>query len=191
MIVTAITGILASMSIVLFVSFIGRTRQSEPKTNLKTWYQSQISYFSEKNTYTENYYDTGYSPSNGNRYAYRFGATCTFEVRNAVNITTPFGANCISIDLRTNPLAPISYPTPAIAATFSGTGPDPSVPGLGGTCPDCNIAAVATANVDTEVVGVDTWLISTKPGTATACGNDETKISPGIAFQAYNDVPCD
>jgi type IV pilus assembly protein PilA len=51
MIVVAIIGILAAIAIPNFLKFQAKSKQSEAKTNLKSIYTAETSYFAEKNSY--------------------------------------------------------------------------------------------------------------------------------------------
>lgn len=190
MIVVAIVGILASIAIPQFVGFNGRARQAEAKTNLRAWYLAQTGYFSESGRYSEQLIDSVFLPERGNRYAYLFGGTCTYQTRAAAVPTTPLNANCVSADVFRYPSHPMSPAPAAISAAFAGAGANPGLPGLGGTCPDCNIAAVATANIDNEGNGIDTWLVSTKPGTVVQCIGGGQLVT-GLAVDILDDVSCD
>ncbi len=189
MIVVAIISMLASIAIPQFAVFQARAKQSEAKGNLRAWYSSQTVYYSEKNNYSELVTEHGYRPMAGNRYSYLFGSACTYEVRLSPVVTSATD-NCVSVDLRIFPTAPIGYAPAAFAPTFTGAGADPGTPGFAGVCPNCNISAVATANLDNELSGVDTWFVSTKIGTVATCGGTDTYIVPGIPFQVVNDSYC-
>ena len=191
MIVVAIIGMLASTALPAFVAFQARARQAEAKVNLRNWYESQTLSFNEKNVYVETIAELGFEPTVGNRYAYLMGASCTYQVRNSTTLTLPLGANCITVDVNRFPTSALAYAPAAISVSFTGGGPDPGVPGVAGTCPNCSAAAVATGNLDNELTGIDTWLISTKGGTAVSCGTNETILVPGVVFLVKNDVVCD
>jgi len=192
MIVVAIVGLLATVALPQMVNFQARARQSEVKVNLRAWYEVETLYFHEKNGYVESIIETGFSPTVGNRYAYLMSSSCTYQVRNTAAITTPEGANCITVDQNRFPTSALAYAPAAISATFTGAGGDPALPGVAGTCPSCNALAIGTANLDNELAGIDTWLISTKAGTVASCGtSNETRLVPGVVFHVKNDVNCD
>ncbi len=189
MIVVAIVGILSSVAIPQFLGFRGRARQSEVKVNLRSWYMSETVLYTEKGHFAEEIVEHGYAPTDGNRYAYLFSASCAYEVR-TTPLVVPSNANCVSVDLRRFPTSPIAHAAAAFSPTFTGAGPDPGTPGFAGPCPNCNIGAMATANLDNELTGIDTWYISTKMGTAAACGASNTVVAIGMPFQIKNDVEC-
>lgn len=190
MIVVAITGILSSIAIPVMIRFQANARQSEVKVTLRGWYEVETLYFNEKNAYTELVAESGFSPTDGNRYAYLMSKTCTYQVRSGGTITTPNGANCISADLSRFPTSAVAHTPAPISVSFTGSGTSPEVPGLGGSCPSCGILAVGTANLDNELTGIDTWIISTKAGTAVTCGSADTNLVPGMVLQIKNDVSC-
>ena len=70
MIVVAIIGILAAIAIPNFIKFQARSKQSEVKANLKSFFTAEKSVFQEKDYYTESIGEVGFSPERGNRYAY-------------------------------------------------------------------------------------------------------------------------
>ncbi|MGZ8449691.1 MAG: type IV pilin protein [Candidatus Deferrimicrobiaceae bacterium] len=72
MIVVAIIGILAAISIPNFLKFKSKSKQSEAKTNLKAIYTAQTGYFGENNTY--NTFDRiNWAPVGTARYTYDLG----------------------------------------------------------------------------------------------------------------------
>ena len=68
MIVVAIIGILAAIAIPNFIKFQARSKQAEPKANLKGLYVAQRSYFAEKDSFSSSLSDIGFIPERGNRY---------------------------------------------------------------------------------------------------------------------------
>ncbi len=194
MIVVAIIGILAAIAIPNFIKFQARSKQGEAKANLKAWFTTQRAFLQEKDRYEQDIKIIGYAPERGNRYAYYFEASPTWEVRAAGAIPTLTSATGISVDTGKFKGALSNPPYVAIGLTaVGGGGADPVMPGISGPCPGCNIDAIAAGNVDNETAGNDTWYISTKDATGTAaCGNaDETMAVAGTPFMNYNDVDCD
>jgi type IV pilus assembly protein PilA len=75
MIVVAIIGILAAIAIPNFLAYQARAKQSEAKTNLGGIYTSQVGYFGEYNTYTDNFDTLGYQVAGtSGRYNFRVTA---------------------------------------------------------------------------------------------------------------------
>jgi len=75
MIVVAIIGILAAIAIPNFLKFQAKAKQSEAKTNLGAIYISQLSYFSNGNTYADAncFRLINWAPAGQNRYDYQCG----------------------------------------------------------------------------------------------------------------------
>jgi type IV pilus assembly protein PilA len=195
MIVVAIIGILAAIAIPNFIKFQARSKQGEAKANLKAWFTTQRAFLQEKDRYEEDIKIIGYAPERGNRYAYYFQkASTTCEVRGTGAVTAMTSAFCIDVDTGKFK-GSLARPTASGLAglTHVGTGTAPKKPGVSGTCPGCNIDAVAAGNVDNEATGIDTWYISTGDATAAAtCGNADEKMAvAGSPFIDYNDVDCD
>jgi type IV pilus assembly protein PilA len=195
MIVVAIIGILAAIAIPNFIKFQARSKQAEAKSNLRSWFTTQRSYLLEKGGYQESHKVIGFSPERGNRYAYYFSLTQSCEERKADGtVTLPDQANCVTVDQARFPEVN-ARPAP-ITPSFtwvSGEGPNPSSPGLSGSCPGCNIDAFAAANIDNDPSGVDTWHIATKDARVSAppCGNDEVSLVAGVPYNTFNDADCD
>ena len=75
MIVVAIIGILAAIAIPNFVRFQARSKQSEVKANLKSWFTAQRSLFAEKDLFSTDGALIGFAPEKNNRYKYFLGGT--------------------------------------------------------------------------------------------------------------------
>jgi type IV pilus assembly protein PilA len=195
MIVVAIIGILAAIAIPNFIKFQARSKQAEAKSNLRSWFTTQRAYLLERGSYQESHAVLGFSPERGNRYAYYFSTTQKCEERKADgSITLPDQANCITVDqarfqgLNAKPTAI----TPSFTWT-TGPGTNPTSPGMGGSCPGCNINAFAVANIDNDPSGLDTWHIATKDAQVSTppCGNDEVVLVAGVPYNTFNDADCD
>ena len=193
MIVVAIIGILSAIAIPNFMKFQARSKQSEAKSNLKALFTAQRSYFQEKDKYLAEISVLGFKPERGNRYQYINAASCTYEERMTVDVSSPTDASCITVDTFKYDTA-TSNPTPtATAPTWSTVGgSSPAFPGVSGDCPDCNFSAQAAGNVDNEATGIDSWFIASKDGeVAAVCGNEETAAPAGEPYNTNNDVNCD
>jgi type IV pilus assembly protein PilA len=192
MIVVAIIGILAAIAIPNFIRFQARSKQGEAKSNLKSLFTAERSYYQEKDKYVNTINDIGFGPERANRYAYMNAAACTWQARTAVNLVPSALDTCISVDT-------FKYTAAVSTPTFSGTAPTwstvstaPLFPGTAGSCPNCNFAGTAAGNIDTETQGIDSWYISSLDGTdAAVCGNSDTSAPAGAPFNTYNDVTCD
>ncbi|WNG60463.1 prepilin-type N-terminal cleavage/methylation domain-containing protein [Archangium gephyra] len=194
MIVVAIIGILAAIAIPNFIKFQARSKQGEAKANLKAWFTTQRAFLQEKDRYEEDIKIIGYAPERGNRYAYYFSQTLEYEERKGEAIKADqTSATGITVDtgkFKGSMTTPTAAP---VGLTHAGTGGAPQKPGISGSCPGCNIDAIAAGNIDNETAGVDTWYISTGDSTGSAaCGNaDETMAVAGTPYMNYNDVDCD
>jgi type IV pilus assembly protein PilA len=197
MIVVAIIGILAAIAIPNFIKFQARSKQGEAKSNLKSLFTAQKSYFQEKDSFQTSINTIGYAPERGNRYAYRNGSAGSWQHRSTVNITATAQTLDDSIEVDTFKYSSAnSQPTRSTAATFTwstvnGTPPTANE-GVAGTCPSCNFFATAAGNIDNEATGIDTWSISSSDATASgALGNTDTAAPSGIPYNIDNDVTSD
>jgi type IV pilus assembly protein PilA len=193
MIVVAIIGILAAIAIPNFIKFQARSKQGEAKANLKAWFTTQRAFLQEKDRYEADIKIIGYSPERGNRYSYVFATTGACEVRGTTAVASLTSAFCIEVDTGKFKGAEAKPTYKPIGVTHVGTGAAPAKPGISGSCPGCNIDAIAAGNVDNEASGIDAWYISTGDATAAAvCGNADEKMAvAGSPFINYNDVDCD
>ena len=195
MIVVAIIGILAAIAIPNFIKFQARSKQGEAKSNLKSLFTTEKSFFQEKDRYANSIREVGFAPERGNRYRYMNSPACAggTELRAKVDPTTTSTDECVNVDS-------FKYVGATINPAFAGNTPawgtigaDPLFPGVTATgCPNCNFTATAAGNVDNETLGVDSWWISSKDATTTAiCGNTDLNAPSGIPYNSYNDVNCD
>jgi type IV pilus assembly protein PilA len=84
MIVVAIVAILAAIAIPNFLSFVSKTRISEVKSNLEAIYKAEISYFAEKDRYSNSFVEIRWVPVGVAYYTYSVG-TEYFGKDNNVN----------------------------------------------------------------------------------------------------------
>ena len=171
MIVVAIIGILAAIAIPNFIKFQARSKQGEAKSNLKSLFTAQRSYFQEKDRYLNTIGDIGFGPERANRYAYWNGGG-TWQDRSTLSGASATTDTNITVDTfkfqgaTTNPTA---VGLGLIAWAQNGIA-DPSVPGVsaGNVCPTCNFEGHATGNVD----------------------NTDTAAPAGTPYNTNNDVTC-
>jgi type IV pilus assembly protein PilA len=189
MIVVAIIGILAAIAIPNFIKFQARSKQGEAKTNLKSAFTAEKSYYAEKDSYAS-FGLVGFAPEQGNRYAYNGAqaAACSATWSRPAASAGTAGYDCITQD--TSRYETVDY----LAAGT--TGNDPKL-GMQNTCPTCQWAAAAVGNVDNDSQR-DLWFISTDTsagmvdkGTGAGCLAEGATATGGIAFQIQNDVTCD
>jgi type IV pilus assembly protein PilA len=208
MIVVAIIGILAAIAIPNFIKFQARSKQSEPKSNLKSLFTSEKSYKQEKDIYTICIAKMGFSPERGNRYNYIVNTTdgnvpqescATVEGRtDAIGTTTSKTDGAIGVD--TFKYGAVSTDAPAIGYT-------PSAPGGSGiivtnnlvgtsvptTVTNGSFGGTATGNIDSDSSN-DLWYVSSVASTTaglcpTLTGTD-TNVPGGEPKNTYNDVNC-
>src|SRR5579863_10462743 len=104
MIVVAIIGILAALAIPNFIRFQARSKQGEAKSNLKSLFTAQKSYYQEHDKYETCLKQIGFQPEGNNRYAYYINGTnggCTGNVsdnRTAIPVVSPTNESLISVD---------------------------------------------------------------------------------------------
>lgn len=186
MIVVAIIGILAAIAIPNFIRFQARSKQSEAKSNIKSLFTAERSFYQEKDRYSIYINEIGFSPERGNRYSYSLGGA-SVQNRSAATITTTAADDAVSVDT-------FKYPQFPLTQTYKGGSADPNAtPGVFGTCPACDFFATAAGDIDSETKGIDSWYISSASVTnVPACPTTADTTSPaGLPFNTYNDVTCD
>jgi len=187
MIVVAIIGILAAIAIPNFIRFQARSKQSEAKSNLKSLFTAERSFYQEKDRYSVYINEIGFSPERGNRYYYQLGAASPQD-RSAAAIVTTSADDSIQVDTFKYSQFPKTQPYAKGSAD-----PNGGAPGVWGTCANCNFIGTAAGDIDAETKGIDSWFISTLSVTTTpACPTTGDTTAPaGLPFNTYNDVTCD
>ena len=189
MIVVAIIGILAALAIPNFIRFQARSKQSEAKSNLKSLFTAQRSYYQEHDSYDILIHKVGFAPERGNRYFYQTGAG-GMEDRSTAPATVNTNDSEISVDK-------FKYANAALNPTYSGTYPAylgaPAMPaavpgGVGGTCPVCEFVGFATGNIDTDA-NMDSWYVSSIDSRNQPVNEPATENVPGGQPQnTFSDV---
>ncbi len=187
MIVVAIIGILAAIAIPNFIKFQARSKQGEAKTNLKSAFTAEKSYYAEKDQFASIGL-VGFAPEQGNRYSYFGTSACTSGIWARPGGTT--GAyDCIMNDTARYPDSNLVSAYTTVSSTIGG------MLGLSNTCPTCQYGIGAMGNVDNDTKR-DVWFIatdnSTGMGTPTGgCSVEGATATGGVAFSVQNDVTCD
>ena len=194
MIVVAIIGILAAIAIPNFIKFQARSKQAEPKANLKALFVAQRSYFSERDSFSSAMSDIGFLPERGNRYMIASGgASLSSRAAAAENVVpTDCGFTVDSYK---------GYTTIATAATANLTAVANAT--SAGTCAIANVGCVATGNtgafegvaagnVDNDAT-IDSWAVSSMSiavASSSTVGSEAEaqKNGPGIPSNNINDV---
>ncbi len=132
MVVVAIIGVLASIAIPQVNKFIAKSRQSEAKTNLSSYYTAQKSFQAEYAVYDGRFGAIGYTPEGQMRYnvglaavgytatlaANGFGSTVTFAQTNTAAYCPASGGACTIVNGVGN-TAPGAVAGALTAATFT------------------------------------------------------------------------
>jgi type IV pilus assembly protein PilA len=180
MIVVAIIGILAAIAIPNFIKFQARSKQSEAKSNCKSMFTAEKSFYNEKDKYSAAVQEVGFAPERGNRYAYYTAPTVTALVVRSTSAADAACTNCTGITVDT-----FKYATGTTAngdgATLAITG-TPSAAGVAGTCPTCEWGGLATGNIDTDTF-YDNWSITT-----TSRAGKTGNVAAGEPDNEQNDV---
>lgn len=162
MIVVAIIGLLSAVAIPNFLKFQARTKQSEPKANLKALFVAQRTYFMERDAYTSSVSLLSWVPERGNRYFVVTGcaqlSSRALAAENVVAGDCGFGVDVFKGFNALNTAA-ITNITATAATAFAGTcAPAANV---GCVSPGNNGAflAMAAGNVDNDAT-LDTWAVS-------------------------------
>ena len=190
MIVVAIIGILAAIAIPNFIRFQARSKQGEAKSNLKSLFTAQRSFYQEKDRYSALIDEIGFSPERGNRYGYRMSTACAVKedrttatpVRDTTGLDT-----CVTVDL-------FKFSSMVLLPAYAAGGADPGTAGVinAASCPTCDFIGTAAGDIDSETKGIDSWYVSSvSVVNAASCGNSDTASAAGSPYNTYNDVTCD
>jgi len=197
MIVVAIIGILAAIAIPNFLKFQARSKQSEAKTNLKSLFTAQKSFFAEKDRYSSFANEIGFAPERGNRYGYRVSAGGNCETRQTQAGAAPAnGSSCIQYDqyrfggTAADPGDTFTNYTAGVgAAGIQGNNASGVAPAMA-NCPNCEFAGSAQGNADNDTF-LDSWIIESVQGVGAVSACSETaNVAGGSPYNTGNDVAC-
>jgi type IV pilin PilA/uncharacterized protein DUF4190 len=173
-----IIGIMAAIAIPNFIKFQARSKQAECKANLAALYIAQKSHFAEKDTYSPNIEEIGFSPERGNRYAYFLFDVGEVLERSAASDGDASGAVGVGVDTFRYPqMRPVAAgDLPALAGDVK--------PGIHGQCPEkCSFVAACAGNIDNDEA-LDVWSISSEART----GPRGETIAAGTPFNDVSDI---
>lgn len=195
MIVVAIIGILAAIAIPNFIKFQARSKQAEPKANLKALFVAQRSWFAEKDTFSSSLRDIGFIPERGNRYFLVNGCNTISGRSTAVEDLTNAMCGVTSDTFKGFALvntAAITNLGKAASVTGGGTCDYAADVGCVATGNNGAFGALAAANIDNDDV-IDTWAVSSMSLTVTVQDNvtapaEAQNNGPGIPTNNINDV---
>ena len=206
MIVVAIIGILAAIAIPNFIKFQARSKQSEPKSNLKALFTAEKSYKQEKDVYTICIAKMGFSPERGNRYYYGVNAgdghaeSCSsVEAREtAAGVSIPTTDGAIRPDRFKYGAVTQTFPAPAYTAVQpAGSGIIVADNLVGTSSPtvvtNSSFGGGASGNIDSDT-DLDLWFISSVSATTTGVcptlAGIDSNHPGGTPANTYNDVNC-
>jgi len=194
MIVVAIIGILAAIAIPNFIKFQARSKQAEPKANLKGLYVAQRSYFAEKDSFSSSLSDIGFIPERGNRYFLATGcAQLSSRAGSAENVVP--GDCGVAVDTYKGYVAIATGAVTNATASPAATGAGVCALATTGCVTTGNNGAfqgISAGNVDNDST-IDTWMISSMSLSVTASSTagseaELQKNGPGIPTNNINDV---
>lgn len=187
MIVVAIIGILASIAISNFIKFQARSKQSEPKVNLKALHSAQRSYFAERDSFSSEVSRIGFLPERGNRYAIANGGPAANwssragAVEAVVATTEGFSSDTFKGFLPSTAMA-LSNVTAVASVAGGGTCAPTADVGCVVTGNNGGFYAIAAANIDNDIT-IDTWAISNMSLSVTL------NNTPGAESEAQSNGP--
>jgi type II secretory pathway pseudopilin PulG len=174
------SGILAAIAIPNYIKFEARAKQSECKSNLKSAYVAERSYFAEHDAYSPLIARVGFEPARGNRYAY-FLDQGPVEDRSSTGLVPNPEAVAIGVDtFKLGATKSISLRD--LPRAYAGE----ANLGVKGECPECAITIVCAGNIDNDEA-LDVWSISTEERE----GPRGETISAGEPYNELNDVNLD
>jgi type IV pilus assembly protein PilA len=188
--VAAIVGILVAIAIPKFNRFQTLAIQSEAKSNLKGLFKAQKTWFQANNSYSTQIDPLGFSPPRGNRYAYRlgFGALQPRDTETLPVSTTPYeGVNTDTFTLG------MAHNVPEAAFVRAAGTPNAGAPGVyERPSGKAHFLATATGNADNELMGMDSWYVSSESAwvTPTPCSGPRANVPGGKPFNTHDDMTC-
>lgn len=188
MIVVAIIGLLAALAIPNFLKFQARSKQSEAKTNLKSTYTAEKSYYGDKQTYYDKFDVIGAIPEGNNRYQYFLGsggvetracgvAPADASAASAICVNGPEGVGTVQSDQKWTNCAAQAVIAVPVSGGVAGADliAQPAVASAvpaGGCCNagQCEWVATAYGNIDNDPA-IDQWFIGSFQSNAAAGAN--------------------
>ncbi len=135
-----------------FITFKGRSRQSECRSMLKSAVTEEKAFYEDKKQFSVHPAEIGFQPERGNRYVYLFVA----EGPVLPNRAPPKGdAVGVGADTEKWPEASNARLLAAIPAAVR------AHLGVSGQCPDCGVTIACAGNIDNDEA-IDVWTISTR-----------------------------
>jgi Tfp pilus assembly protein PilE len=177
--VPLITGTLAAIAIPNFIKFQSRSKQAECKSNLKSFFTAEKSYYQEHDAYSASVREVSFSPERGNRYAYFAASAGTIEDRTGSGSPHSSGNDVgVGVDL-------FKYPSmrQVTARDLPPSLAGDAVLGMVGKCPDCQITLACAGQIDHDET-LDVWSVST----TVRRGPGGEEIPAGIPFNDINDL---
>jgi type IV pilus assembly protein PilA len=166
-------GTLAAIAVPNFIKFGARSKQAEPKVNLKAAFTAEKAWMAERDTYSESIEEIGFSPERNNRYSYFFSRSADLLVAGSPDGGQHSG---VVVDPRMGAGPPSTLYSAIPPALLSQLG-------IRGKCPEtCNITIVAAGNLDSDAT-IDLWSISTEDRVI-----DGTPVRAGTPYNHVDDT---